>query len=335
MLVYIADEASPVVTRYKNIGELDFDVNLLLTCTGKVQSRARILSKACKALNPRSVFVDSGAFIYQAKYFKHGVRPTVSEVEESVKAHFGSCYWLWKNGYPLKAVAEMDVPMLWDKGGHEIVSRWRHKYAYPFQEETDIPVVIAWHGGIPFQQFLDEERNLRYVGVSIFDKKRLIAEKFGSVARYYDNMALYIRDCYRSDILVHGYAVTRTDALKRIPFYSVDSITWQGAVHFGNAIAFDKKTGNMIRADIGKGIVKKKGARAVAKNILKLRRAGSKLSTLDAIGRTNVKGRPRADHIALFKDQAKVFDTMGIWFTKYWERKGVDWSVVEKAQGVA
>ena len=71
MQVYVADEASPVVTRYSDIGELDFPVRLLLTCDGPARSRARIMDKACQALSPVSLFVDSGAFVLKSRYFKH------------------------------------------------------------------------------------------------------------------------------------------------------------------------------------------------------------------------------------------------------------------------
>lgn len=319
--VYLADEASPVVTRYKAIGKIDFSVRLLLTCTGSARSRARIMARACDALNPRSLFVDSGAFILRSAFYKHGKLPSVAEAEELIRNHLGACVWLVENGYPLAAVAELDLPDIY---GDEVNDRWREKYFFPFQDQTDVPVVLAVHGATNWEEFINDDR-LRYLGMSAAMNKKAIAGVYGSYDKYVHFMRNTAEICYLAGVKFHGYAVTRSSLLRKVPYYSCDSVTWQQALHFGGAMAFDESSGNLVRVDAGKSLVKNKGAKKLAMNIIKIQSHGSRLRPLDVIGRETVKGRPRADHRAIFHDQARVFAQMESYFTKYWKLKGFDW----------
>jgi len=318
MHVYIADEASPVVSRYKEIGEIGFPVNLLLTCNGKAPSRARILDLACQALSPDRLFVDSGAFIIKSKFFKHGGKSlAIEECEKVIESHLGACYWLVDNDIPLAGVAELDLQELY---GMDVVKRWRDKYMFPFQEQTGVPVVFASHmtNADDSIEVLVAHPDVYYIGMTMQTKATQL-DKLVEVA------AMAAELCYLKGVKLHGYAVTRPSVLKKVPFYSCDSVTWQQALHFGGAMVFDQTTGDIVRVDAGKGLVKKKGATAVAKNILKIQGHGSKLKPLDVVGRKMVKGRPRADNHAIFLDQAKVFADMARYYTTYWRLRGFDW----------
>jgi len=319
--VFLADEASPVVTRYKNIGDIDFSVRLLLTCTGSARSRARIMARACDALQPQSLFVDSGAFVLRSAFYKHGKLPSVSEAEEIIRNHLGSCVWLVEHKYPLEAVAELDLPDIY---GEDINERWREKYFYPFQEQTGVPVVLAVHGSVKWEAVIENPR-LKYLGMSAAMNKKTIAASYGSYEGYVKFMRNIAEICYLAGVKFHGYAVTRSSLLRRVPYYSCDSVTWQQALHFGGAMAFDESSGNLVRVDAGKSLVKNKGAKKLAMNIVKIQSHGSRLRPLDVIGREKIKGRPRADHHAIFHDQARVFSQMETYFTKFWKLKGFDW----------
>jgi len=329
MLVYLADEASPVVSRYKDTPKdfVDFPIRLLLTCTGSVRSRARIMAKACDALGPTDLFVDSGAFILRSSFYKTGRLPSPADARTIVCNHLGACKWLVDHGYPIKAVAELDVPGLYDDVS--MIYAWRDELMFPFQEETGVPIVFGLHHGVEstsaFENLVTDPR-VKYLGMSAAITRQSMADAAGSVEGYYKYMAMVADYCYTVGIKFHGYAVTRVNLLRRIPYYSCDSVSWQQALHFGGAMTFDAKSGNLIRIKAGKTLVRDKGAKALAKNVLKLRSHGSNLKPLDVIGRTKVKGRLRADHLAIFKDQAKVFVDMETYFTEYWRLKGFDWS---------
>ncbi|MBU2534509.1 MAG: hypothetical protein KKB37_17350 [Alphaproteobacteria bacterium] len=327
MRVYIADEASPVVTRYTDIQGVDFRVRLLLTCahTQSAESRARIMAMACDALEPESLFVDSGAFGLSSHYYKHGKVPSVAEATDILRNHLGACKWLVDNGYPLAAVAELDLQELY---GNETVLAWRDKYVFPFQEQTGVDVVLSsiHRGDTPEDRirFLLDDR-VRYIGMSAIMNLKKAAETFGSKEKYFELMRSMAGLCFDAGVKFHGYAVTRTNLLKKVPYYSCDSISWQQALHFGGALAFDSSSGNLVRVDAGKGLIKKKGAKALARNIVRIQSHGSKLKPLDVIGRKKVKGRPRSDHHAVFLDQARVFAQMEDFYTAYWRLKGYDW----------
>lgn len=311
-----------MVSRYKNVGKTDFSVRLLLTANGKPGARARIIAKACHAIYPRSLFVDSGAFIIRSAYYKHDKLPTVAEATEVVRSHFGSCLWLHEQGFPLKAVAELDLPDIY---GQEVIDDWRDNYALPFQDQTGIPVVFAWHGTESVWSLLSEEW-CHYLGVSMAYSKKLIKEQWGTQEAYYTEMKDLALECYHNDVRIHGYAVTRTSALKAVPFYSVDSVSWQQALHFGGALAFDRTRGELVRVDLGRGFVQRKGWTAAAKNLSKLQRHGCRLSLLDITGRKDADGKRKINNVAIFLDQAKVFADMESWFTAYWRNKGINWA---------
>lgn len=323
MRVYIADEASPIVSRYSDIAGVGFPVNLLVTCNGSAPARARIIDKACTALSPESLFVDSGAFIIKSAYFKTGKGYSKRDCEDIIIAHLGACRWLVEHDIPLHAVAEMDLQEMF---GLDTVKRWRDLYMFPFQDETGVPVVFAAHY-LPHEsddsiEYLVQDPDVHYIGMTM-------RVKAVDLDAHCEMAALAAELCYVKGIRLHGYAVTRPKILKRVPFYSCDSVTWQSAIHFGGAMAFDQITGSIISVDAGKGLVKRKGATAVAKNILRLQSYGSKLKPLDVVGRKMVKGRPRADNHAIFRDQAKVFADMSRYFTTYWRLRGFDWDTPE------
>lgn len=322
MKIYIADEASPTVSRYKHVGLVDFGVRLLLTANGNAQGRARIIHKACHALHPLSLFVDSGAFIYSSAFYKHGTKLPIHQAEQYLRDHLGACFWLAQNGYPIKAVAELDMQPLY---GQYTIEKWRNEYMLPFQEQTGVNVVFGWHGDEDFDALISKPW-CNYVGISMGYGVKYIKDQWGTMENFYTDMREMIDACYEEKVRIHGYAVTRTPALKKLPFYSVDSVSWQQSLHFGGVIAFDRNTGNLVRADLGRGFVKRKGLKAAALNLTKLQAFGCRLSLLDILGRKNAEGKIRPDNVAIFKDQARVFSDMEQWFTAYWKQKGIDWA---------
>jgi hypothetical protein len=281
----------------------------------RAKARRNIITKAVGAVGASDVVVDSGAFALRGLNWKKGQKFSPEQAESICQYHFDSCRMLHAEGVPLSAVAELDLPHLF---GSYHVERWRELYAFPFQDDTGIPVIFGWHQDTPYEYLLEDSR-VSYVGFGVLRSKDAQGDGYLS---YLKGLIL---QGYKARKRVHGFALTQTKFLKHLPFYSIDSVTWQVAYAFGDAVVFNTRTGDLERRGLGSYVLKESNARKLAKNAIQLRKRGSTLRPLDVIGRTKVKGKYRPDPSDLFHDQALAFHKMEKWYTRYWKLKGVDW----------
>ncbi len=66
----------------------------------------------------------------------------------------------------------------------------------------------------------------------------------------------YFRHAKKTGTLLHGFGVTTVDAIRKLPFYSVDSTTWQGGTRYGNTMVF--QNGRLRYYDYHKKSVRKR-----------------------------------------------------------------------------
>lgn len=160
--------------------------------------------------------IDSGAHTYQndPKYASE----TVEFWENHLKKYLA---WVKKNKDYIFAIANFDYENL---VGAEVVKRWNEQYFEPFMLETGIPVCFVWHQ----DSYDDWERYCKrypYVGFSSVNTSGESIE----MGEYINKLKI----AEKHDSLVHGFGMTRTSMLPRLPFYTVDSTTWLAGLKYG------------------------------------------------------------------------------------------------------
>lgn len=161
------------------------------------------------------LFIDSGAFTYMSdpKYEDF----TVEQWEKQIIQYLE---WAEKHKSQIFAICDLDLQYL---VGNEQVYEWRKKYFEPFMLRTGIPVCFMYH-----DEGLDHwERMCQrypYVGMSL-----RIDE--GSMSETLFRDMFSIAEKYNA--LVQGMASTKTSLLTQLPFYTVDSTTWNVGLKYG------------------------------------------------------------------------------------------------------
>ena len=192
------------------LGIRDFLMSYQYIQSNNIDMKARFKDKGVR------LFIDSGAHTYQndPKYLEKGEEFW----EEQIKRYLA---WVEENKEYIFAIASADYENL---VGAETVKRWYREYFEPFMLRTKIPVCFVWHQN----SYADWEtycERYPYVGLSSvntegvaldlneYSSKLKVAEKYGS--------------------LVHGFGMTRTSYLPKLPYFTVDSTTWLVGLQYG------------------------------------------------------------------------------------------------------
>lgn len=177
------------------------------------------------------LFIDSGAFTYMndPKYKDYSAEHWEKQIQEYLS-------WVEKHKNQIFACADLDLQYL---VGEEKVYEWRRKYFEPFMLRTGVPVCFMYHEeGIQQWEFMC--KRYPYVGLSLgvdsaIDEGEL-RERFRIAEKY--------------NTLVQGMASTRTNLLTQIPFYTVDSTTWNVGLKYGEISVWNKtKMSRIKKAD--------------------------------------------------------------------------------------
>ncbi|MBO8161101.1 MAG: hypothetical protein H0Z24_05645 [Thermosipho sp. (in: Bacteria)] len=161
-------------------------------------------------------FIDSGAHTYQndPKYLDY----PIEYWENHLKKYLD---WAKENKDYIFAIANFDFENL---VGAEKIQEWNKKYFEPFMLETGIPVCFVWHQ----DSYTTWERYCErypYVGFSSVNTEGEAIELKEYISK------LKIAQKYNS--VVHGFGMTRTSMLPKLPFYTVDSTTWLVGLQYG------------------------------------------------------------------------------------------------------
>jgi hypothetical protein len=163
---------------------------------------------------PVRLMVDSGVFTL-LEGMKHGTIGKV-DFEEYAANYFA---WLKANAQHITTCVNLDLDSV---VGCKKVDEWNERY-FSEIERLGIEVAYVWHKERGRADYLRFCRQYRYIAFS--------AMLDGGV-----NLSLvnsWVRKAGDYGTKVHGLAMTRWDALKRIPFYSVDSTTWLSGTRYG------------------------------------------------------------------------------------------------------
>lgn len=161
-------------------------------------------------------FIDSGAHTYQndPKYQDYPIEYWENHLKNYLK-------WAEDNQEYIFAIASFDFENL---VGCETVKRWYTDYFEPFMLRTGIPVCFVWHQNshmdwesycqrYPYVGFSSVNTMGESIDLNEYSAKLKLAEKHNS--------------------LVHGFGMTRTSFLPKLPFFTSDSTTWLVGLQYG------------------------------------------------------------------------------------------------------
>ena len=176
-----------------------------------INMRERFENKGIKLI------VDSGAHTYfnNDGYDTH----TVEEWESHLQKYLS---WAEKYKDYIFALANFDFEDLVDDPA--VIDKWNQEYFEPFMLKTGIPVCFVWHQN----SYRDWEyycKRYPYVSISATNTQG----DYLSVSDFKD----YIKTAEKYGSLVHGMGMTQTSMLTELPFYTVDSTTWQVGMRYG------------------------------------------------------------------------------------------------------
>lgn len=287
---------------------------LLFTPSAKnVDASARRLASLVHDLRPSSLLVDSGAFVIGSKMLRTGKKPSLKQIERRTHAYVELLETLWHAGLRFTAAAEMDLHMMY---GAKQVNRWREGLFFPLQQRCPgLTILFCWHReddelwGDAWAHMLSDRR-IRYLALSWG-----LATKGEATL---DGAAVMVRQAYSLGTPVHGFAAVRPGVLRRVPFASVDSVTWASALIYGSLVSFDNRTGQIRLSNAGWGSVKRRGlARTMAFYLKHRKRAYLPSDVLQ-------KGKAW-QNMELLEEAAKVYGEMQAWYTQLWKARGIDW----------
>lgn len=160
--------------------------------------------------------IDSGAHTYQndLKYQDYDIDYWENHLRNYLN-------WAKKNREYIYAIVSFDFENL---VGADVVSKWYNQYFEPFMLETGIPVCFVWHqnSSMSWEQYC---QRYPYVGFSSVNTEGVAIDLQEYIAK------LNIASKYNT--LVHGFGMTRTAMLTKVPFYTSDSTTWLVGLQYG------------------------------------------------------------------------------------------------------
>lgn len=164
---------------------------------------------------PIRLMVDSGVF----SLIEGIKRGTIGKVDFDEYAR-GYYEWLKANAPNITTCVNLDLEAI---VGPKKVDEWNERYFSDIEKNHGIEVAYVWHKERGRGDFLRFCRQYRYIAFSTMLD--------GGV-----NLSLvnsWVRKAGEYGTKVHGLAMTRWEALKRIGFYSVDSTTWLSGTRYG------------------------------------------------------------------------------------------------------
>ena len=219
----IMDYKKPFQIFYSGVEPEDF-FNTLCECGIKtflmsyhyIQSK-HINMKERFANKGIKLIVDSGAHTYMNNE-GYDTLP-IEEWETKLKSYLN---WAEKYKEYIFALANFDFEDLVDDPA--VIDKWNREYFEPFMLRTGIPVCFVWHQN-SYRGWEYYCKRYPYVSISAANSNGELL----SVNDFKD----YIKTAEKYGSLVHGMGMTQTSMLTELPFYTVDSTTWQVGMRYG------------------------------------------------------------------------------------------------------
>lgn len=195
------------------------------------------LAKRLKEHPDVKVFIDSGAHTFLANMDNWDSMPPnfwTKYLEGYVK-------FIEENKDYIFACADLDID---DIVGTEQVDQWRKDFFEPL-EEKGVQVCYIWHTIRGEQGWEDMCRKYAYTGFSMMNDASVTVPK----------LMKRINVAKRYNTRVHGMALTKTEILVRVPFFSADSTTWLVGQQYGELNWFDgRKMKRMLKKEWQRGL---------------------------------------------------------------------------------
>ena len=251
------------------------------------QKRLPLLRK-----NIKRIIVDSGAHSFFAKYNSNlsaSVVVNKQKIKETPEVYFQKYRkWIKSNWNNFDYFVELDIGELI---GQKQVLKWRKILKKDNLYEKCItvmhPRVVSWKG---YLAMLNDSES-KYVAIEGDRKYRKML-----------NYNKYIKEAYKKNIKIHGFAMTKEKYLNLFPFFSVDSTSWKAGAQYGLSKCITNK---------GLKIVNFKN-----KNMFfKVLGANIRVHSQD-------KGEAR---LHLYRLSILAYTKMEEYYTKLWKTRGIKW----------
>jgi hypothetical protein len=191
------------------------------------------------------VILDSGAFTFmQAVANGEKVDMDINEYADLYHTE------IERFGHVFTACAELDV--------HAHFSQKQMEDIRDHLTDKGVTMLPVMHG-----EPVDYYKDLGW-----FDKYAYMAVGSAMIGRNKPSPLLldYFSNARKTGTLLHGFGVTTVDALRKMPWYSVDSTTWLGGTRYGNTMVF--QNGRLRYYDYKKKEVRKRFKKRFEENSL-------------------------------------------------------------------
>lgn len=179
------------------------------------------LAKRLEEFPDLKVFIDSGAHTFFAN------RDEYSQKSEEFWEDYLERYtnWVRDNKDYIFACANLDIEGL---VGLDKVDEWNGKYFEPLEADTGVQVCYIWHaerGNQGWEEYCKKHSYTGFSGENDINTTQKMMKMLGVAKKY--------------NTRVHGMAMTKTDEMVKIPFFTCDSTTWLVGQQYGELNWFD------------------------------------------------------------------------------------------------
>lgn len=176
--------------------------------------------------NGHLALIDSGAWSIRNSMPENEI--TKEWCEKYIKDYFS---WLLKWKHKIFAAVELDIEAV---VGYDIVKKWQLE-TFRTLEHEGLQIIYVWHPERGAKEWENMCKKFSYVGIADAgaDLKNETSRVGGGMG-----LARMMQVAAKHKTRVHGFGITREDIITRLPFYTVDSMTWKNGERFGELQVF-------------------------------------------------------------------------------------------------
>lgn len=177
------------------------------------------------------IFIDSGAHTFFQKIDEY------RQKDEKFWDKYLTKYteFVKENKDFLFACANLDIEAI---VGIDTVDKWNDKY-FNLVEESGVDVCYIWHSERGETGWEEYAKKHSYIGLSMANDKEATVQR----------LMKRIKVAEKYNTRVHGMALTKTEILVRVPFFSADSTTWLVGQQYGELNWFDGRKMKRLSKD--------------------------------------------------------------------------------------
>lgn len=190
------------------------------------------LKKRMEEFPDLKIFIDSGAHTFLSNRDDYMDKP-MSYWESYIEGYID---FLTKNKEYVFACADLDIDFI---VGQEQVDKWRDEVFESFKKDTGVEVCYIWHSNRGQVGWKEMCKKYDYIGLSYENDAQMTLQKLMgmiNVAKGYNTR-------------VHGMALTKTEFLVRVPFFTADSTTWLVGQQYGELNWFNGRKMQRLSKD--------------------------------------------------------------------------------------